>query len=150
MNDERNGATQVSDGDEELTAQLYETIEEFDCTSGTLHRKEGDSLNLIAHKGIPESVLARTKTIPIGKGMAGIAAERMEPVEVCNLQTDDSGVAESRARDTGMEGSIAAPIISSDGELVGTIGIAKPDTYEFTTAEREQLMQIGTQIADRL
>lgn len=136
--------------DVELTALLRETIEAFDCVSGTLHRLEDGRLQLVAHEGIPDPLLPRIETIPIGKGMAGIAAEREEPVQVCNLQTDDSGVAESGARETGMEGSIAAPIFRSDGSIAGTIGVAKPEPYEFSEAECERLRQAGERIAERL
>ena len=82
--------------------------------------------------------------------MAGLAAARREPIQVSNLQTDDSGVAKPRARDTGMEGSVAAPLIDSDGTLEGAIGVAKPDAYEFSEAECEQLMTMGERFADRL
>ena len=136
--------------DETLVALLRDVLEEFDCASGTLHRAEGDELTLVAHEGIPESVLARIETVPAGKGMAGIAAERREPVQLCNLQTDDSGAAEPGARETMMEGAVAAPIIGSDGTLEGTIGIAKPEPYEFTPAERDRLMSAGAQIVRRL
>lgn len=134
----------------ELAALLQDVIEEFDCTSGTLHRLEEQKLHLVAHEGIPEPVLDRVETVPIGKGMAGLAAERKEPVQVCNLQTDDSGVARPDARKTGMEGSIAAPIVESDDALAGVLGIAKPEPYEFTPAERDRLLQEGTRIADRI
>lgn len=125
---------------------LRDVIEAFDCTSGTLHRQDGDELRLVAAVDIPESVRSRIETIPIGKGMAGLAAERMEPVDVCNLQTDDSGVAEDGARATGMEGSLAAPIVREDGTLDGTIGIAKPERYEFSSEERERLMDVGRRV----
>ena len=88
--------------------------------------------------------------VPIGRGMAELAAERREPVHVCNLQTDDSGVAEPGARKTMMEGSIAAPIIGANDTLEGVIGIAKPEPYEFTPAERDRLMHAGAQIVQRL
>ena len=136
--------------DEALEALLRDVLEEFDCASGTLHRAEGDELKLVAHEGIPDPVLAEIETIPIGKGMAGLAAERREPVQVCNLQTDDSGVAEPGARETMMEGAIAAPIVRSDGTLEGVIGIAKPEPYEFTPTECDQLMSAGEQIVHRL
>lgn len=136
--------------DDALVALLRDVIEEFDCTSGTVHRAEGDELKLVAHEGIPESVLSRIETVPIGKGMAGLAAERREPVQVCNLQTGDSVVAEPGARETMMEGAIAAPILGSDGTLEGTIGIAKPEPYEFTPTERDRLMSAGAQIVRRL
>lgn len=146
MNDEPIPASVEPGPDEETTDVLQNIIEEFGCTSGTLHRNEEDGLQLIASVGIPDTVLPRIETIPIGKGMAGLAAERMEPVDVCNLQTDDSGVAEDGARATGMEGSLAAPIIGADGALEGTIGIAKPEQYEFSPEERDQLMRIGKRI----
>jgi putative methionine-R-sulfoxide reductase with GAF domain len=135
---------------ETLVTLLCDILEQFDCTSGTLHRAEEGGLTLVAHEGIPESVLDKIETVPIGKGMAGIAAERREPVQVCNLQTDNSGVAEAGARETMMEGSIAAPIIGSDGTLKGVIGIAKPEPYEFTPAERNQLKRAGKRITHRL
>lgn len=140
----------TSRDDEELDEVLHEVVREFDCVSGTLHRAEDGRLRLVAHDDIPDSVLGKIEVIPVGKGMAGLAAERREPVQVCNLQTDDSGVAESGARDTGMEGSITAPIIGPDGTLQGTIGIAKPSPYEFTAAECDELMSAGEQIAHRL
>ena len=87
--------------------------------------------------------------IPIGKGMAGIAAERMQPVQVCNLQTDASGVAKPGAKDTKMEGSISAPMIL-DGKLRGTLGAAKPIPYEFSDAESSLLLEAGAIIASFL
>jgi putative methionine-R-sulfoxide reductase with GAF domain len=140
----------TSENREDLVMLLRDVVEEFDCTSGTLHRAEGDELHLVAHEDIPDPVLARIETVPVGKGMAGIAADRREPVQVCNLQIDDSGVVESGARETMMEGAIAAPIIGPDGAFEGVIGVAKPESYEFTTAEREQLLRAGTRIARRL
>ncbi|EMA53172.1 GAF sensor protein [Halococcus salifodinae DSM 8989] len=146
MNDEETPSSIAPKPDEGTRDALQNVVAEFGCTSGTLHRKDEDGLQLVASVGIPDSVLSRIETIPVGKGMAGLAAERMEPVDVCNLQTDDSGVAEDGARATGMEGSLAAPIIGEDGTLEGTIGVGKPEQYEFTAEERQGLMSIGKQI----
>ena len=77
--------------------------------------------------------------------MAGIAAERREAVQLCNLQTDESGVARPAARDTKVEGSIALPLLLN-GELHGTLGIAKPVPYDFTDEEVAALMQLGEAI----
>lgn len=146
MSDERTPTAAESIPEKEPGEALRDVIEAFDCTSGTLHRRDGDELRLVAAVDIPESVRSRIETIPIGKGMAGLAAERVEPVDVCNLQTDDSGVAEDGARATGMEGSLAAPIVREDGTLDGTIGIAKPERYEFSSEERERLMDVGRRV----
>jgi putative methionine-R-sulfoxide reductase with GAF domain len=127
---------------------LERIISAFDCTTGTIHTldKETNLLMLKAQKGIPEFLLPKMSVIPIGKGMAGIAAERRQPVEMCNLQTDASGVARPAAKETKVEGSIAAPMLL-DGELYGTLGIAKPVPYDFTKDESEALLKIGEEIS---
>ena len=130
---------------------LEETISHFDCSTGTLHfLKPGTSiLELKAQKGIPDFLMPKVSAIPIGKGMAGIAAERMKPVEMCNLQTDASGVARPAAKETKVEGSLAAPLIHQ-GKLYGTIGIAKPVSYDFTEEEISSLMEIGDLICQKI
>jgi GAF domain-containing protein len=127
---------------------LSEIISLFGCTTGTLHFLDTDTslLKVVAHQGIPAFLLPKLSEIPIGKGMAGIAAERLEPVEMCNLQTDSSGVARPAAKETKVEGSIAAPMILND-TLYGTLGIAKPVPYDFTKREVHDLMQIGAEIS---
>jgi len=130
---------------------LESIISAFDCTTGTIHTldKESNLLMLKAQKGIPEFLLPKMSVIPIGKGMAGIAAERRQPVEMCNLQTDASGVARPAAKETKVEGSIAAPMML-EGELYGTLGIAKPVPYDFTKEESEALLKIGEEISRRI
>ena len=126
------------------------TLEYFDCSTGTLHFLDKDALlQLKSQVGIPEFLIPKLSTIPIGKGMAGIAAERRKPVEMCNLQTDDSGVARPSAKDTKVEGSLAAPLMCNE-KLYGTIGIAKPIPYDFTEAEMDLLMEIGELISKKL
>ncbi|MCE7054340.1 GAF domain-containing protein [Algoriphagus sp. AGSA1] len=129
--------------------ELLETIiSSFDCTTGTIHTLDltTNLLMLKSQKGIPDFLLPKMSSIPIGKGMAGIAAERKAPVEMCNLQTDDSGVARPAAKETKVEGSIAVPMIL-DGQLYGTLGIAKSEPYDFTKAESDALLTIGEEIA---
>lgn len=132
----------------QLSSILDELLSHFQCSAGTIHLlSKSGLLELAAQRGLPEVVVTKIATIPIGKGMAGIAAERREPVQVCNLQTDTSGVVRPGARDTKMEGSVAAPMIGVDGKLKGVLGIAKPVPYDFGTDECDLLMKIGTQMA---
>ncbi|WP_419211869.1 GAF domain-containing protein [Maribacter sp. X9] len=129
---------------------LVAILKFYDCTTGTLHFLDKNSLlQLETQIGIPDFLIPKLTTIPIGKGMAGIAAERMKPVEMCNLQTDDSGVARPSAKDTKVEGSLAAPLILK-GKLYGTIGIAKPIPYDFTKEEMDLLMTIGAAICEKI
>lgn len=127
---------------------LDHIILHFDCTTGTIHVFEKDSglLKLKAQRGIPDFLLPKMKEIPVGKGMAGIAAERREPVEMCNLQTDDRGIVRPAAKETKVEGSIAVPMLLN-GDLWGTLGIAKPVPYDFTEEEKKSLMMIGEEIS---
>ena len=127
---------------------LSEIIAHFDCSTGTLHflDKADSLLKLKAQQGIPPFLVPKLSEIPIGKGMAGIAAERQEPVEMCNLQTDASGVARPAAKETKVEGSIAVPMML-DGNLYGVFGIAKPVPYDFTTEEIMTLKNIGEEMS---
>ena len=128
---------------------LEKILRHFDCVTGTVHLLGEDGmLDLLAQRGIPDSILDKVAKIPVGKGMAGLAAERMEPVQVCNLQTDDSGDVRPGAKDTRMEGSIAAPIVAGSGELVGTLGVAKPVAYDFSDDEAALIAELGRVIAE--
>jgi L-methionine (R)-S-oxide reductase len=143
----------AKEGDSEaaMEAVLGKLLETFQCPVGTIHTVDSGTgmLTLRARRGIPDSILDKVRLIPIGKGMAGIAAERKQPVQVCNLQTDNSGVAKPSARDTRMEGSISAPMLL-DGKVRGTLGVAKPVPYEFTDEESQALMDAGALIASYL
>ena len=125
--------------------EALETIADgFEAKTATLHRvKAGteDTLELVASRGIPETIRPATRLIPFGKGMAGLCAERRAPVTVCNLQTDSSGVARPAAKETGVAGAIVVPIFSPHGEgLIGTLGVGKAGEHEYTDAEQESLL----------
>ena len=128
-------------------ALLDELLRHFDCVVATVHvLDDAELLQLAADRGLPPPVRDKVATVSIGKGMAGIAAERLEPVQVCNLQTDDSGVVRPGAKLTQMQGSIALPMLEG-GRLRGVLGVAKPAAYEFTTEQTELLMAVGERIA---
>jgi GAF domain-containing protein len=136
--------TDTGTSDENLLAVLDAVLERFGCGVGTLHEADADQrvLTLRAHRGIPEPLFERVNVIPVGKGMAGLAAERREPVQVCNLQTDATGVAKPSARLTQMQGSITVPILAGD-HLRGTLGVGQPNEHEYDQAETDLLMQIA-------
>lgn len=127
---------------------LSETLNVFDCPTGTLHRLDTESqiLKLVAQRGLPDMILPIVSNIPVGKGMAGICAERREPVQTCNLQTDNSGVIRPGAKETKMEGAMTVPILRN-GTLLGTLGIAKPIPYDFSSDETAALTAISDAIA---
>ncbi|MEH1895127.1 MAG: GAF domain-containing protein [Nostoc sp.] len=130
---------------------LVEILTAFDCSTGTIHTldRESQLLHLKAYQGISEFLLPKMTVIPIGKGMAGVAAERKRPVQICNLQTDEQGVVRPSAKETEVKGSITVPLMVND-QLHGTLGIAKLLPYEFTPKEEETLMKIGEAISRKI
>src|SRR4051794_10839626 len=85
---------------------LREILRHFDAQAGTVHWLDVQSglLTLAAHQNIPPQITEIMGTVPVGKGIAGLAAQRREPIALCNLQTDTSGQARPAAKTTGMEG----------------------------------------------
>jgi L-methionine (R)-S-oxide reductase len=132
-------------------AVLELLLQRFDCALGTVHLldQDGVTLRLVADANLPPPVRQIVATVPVGKGMAGIAAERREPVQVCNLQQDDSGVVRPGAKLTQMEGSIAVPMLDG-GTLRGVFGVAKPVAYEFSAEESGSLQAVGVALARAL
>lgn len=133
-----------------VEAELKGILDRFACQAGSVHVRSGAQLFLVAAIGLPKQVLQMISVVAVGKGMAGLAAERGEAVQVCNLQTDDSGVARPGARATGMEGAIAVPMWGQAGkkrELKGVLGVAKKDAYEFSLKEILALQEAGKMLA---
>ncbi len=124
---------------------LAATMLHFGAQAGTVHGMEDGLLKLVASANIPPPIVDIIRQVPIGKGIAGLAAQRLEPVTLCNLQTDTSGQARPAAKASGMEGTIAVPILVA-GELRGVLGIAKATAYEWPEAESALLLAIGARL----
>ena len=136
--------TAAASGD--LTTALAATVAHFGCQAGTIHLLREGVLKLAAHHNIPPPVVQIIGTVPVGKGIAGLAAERREPVTICNLQTDTSGQARPGAKATGMEGSLAVPMLAG-GELRGVLGIAKAGAYDWPEGETALVLAIAARLS---
>jgi L-methionine (R)-S-oxide reductase len=130
-------------------AVLDESIRAFGCQAGTVHWLDAQDgmLKLAAHRNLPPPIVQIVATVPVGKGIAGLAAQNREPVSLCNLQTDTSGQARPAAKTTGMEGSIAVPMLVA-GELRGVLGVAMAAAHEWTDAEKSLLLAIAAKLGD--
>lgn len=110
-------------------------------------------LHLRAHTpGIPEPVLKASQVIPVGKGIAGLAAQHKKAVNSCNLTQDSDPRIPVAAKNANVMGAICVPMFKRDtDEVVGTLGIAVRSERTFTTAEEELLLlQAGRVIAANL
>ena len=123
-------------------------LERFAADNGTIHLLEADGrLHLVAASaGIPPVVIDTVREVPVGKGMAGLAVERLQPVNACNIQTDTSGDVRPGARATGLQGSVVVPLLRH-GRAIGALGIANHHERVFTDAEVASLMEVGSALA---
>ena len=130
---------------------LREVLKQFRSETGTIHRLDAEKqlLHLVAQTGLPPQMLEVVKTVPVGKGIAGQVVARGEPVTLCNLQTDTSGVARPGARSTGVGGALCVPL-RNDGKIVGTLGVGTRRPYEYTPEETCALEEIGRTLGEFL
>jgi L-methionine (R)-S-oxide reductase len=147
MNDEREFLETIGQsiaGPDGWNASLARIIQHFGADSGTIHLLGEDGVLHLkaASAGIPEVVLELVRRVPVGKGMAGLAVERREPVSACNIQTDASGDVRPGAKATGLQGSIVVPILRDD-VAVGALGIASRQERTFTDAEAALLLVVA-------
>jgi len=134
-----------------LEQSLRMVLEHFHSETGTIHLldRDGQSLRLAAQLGLPPELLRAVRVIPVGKGIAGQTVARGEPVTMCNLQTDTSGVARPGARQTGIGGMVCVPLRQGE-TVVGAIGIGTTRPYEYTPEEVQSLEGIGRVMGEHL
>jgi hypothetical protein len=123
---------------------LQAVIGEAGAIAGTVHRLQGESLELAAAVNIPEKVQAITRTIPKGKGMAGLAWERVQPVQTCNLKDDNSGDVRPGAKAVDAAAAVALPLTDDSGAVWAVVGIAFKDTRELPETEIDRLRALAS------
>jgi PAS domain S-box-containing protein len=88
---------------------------------------------------------------PLGGGINGLAAERLEPVWTRNYladpriphEDDDDEV----ARRLGLCGMAAAPLRAPGGEVIGTLAVSYAETHEFASEALDLLQGLADQAA---
>lgn len=103
--------------------------------AGSVHVLEADLLSLRASVNLPPPVIAATRTIPKGKGMAGLCWERQEPVLTCNLKTDETGDVRPGAKAVQAAAAIAIPVTDAAGQFRAVVGIAFSQERDFSQDE---------------
>ena len=126
---------------------LEAIIGRFGADTGTIHLVENGVLILKAQVGVPAQVLQIVGKVPIGKGMAGLAAERNEPVSHCNIQVDTTGDVREGAKHTGVGGAVVVPIRDREGHAVGALGIGVHRAHEYSQAEVVQLLEEAARLS---
>jgi len=128
-----------------MQAELESIMEEFGADTGTIHLLEDGVLILKAYVGLPPQIVDIVRIVPMGKGMAGMAANRNEPVSSCNLQEDKAGIP-AGAKLTGVNGAIVVPIRNEAGDAVGALGIGVHREYEYPEEETSKLLDLASNL----
>jgi L-methionine (R)-S-oxide reductase len=132
----------------QLQQWLSDLLAQFDASSGTVHLHETDGLRLAAAVNIPEPVQKIVEWVPNGKGMAGLALQRGEPVQTCNLQEDKSGSVKPGAKAVNAQAAVALPVKNVEGGIRGVVGIAFQHEREFTAADLDELTRAASGMPD--
>jgi L-methionine (R)-S-oxide reductase len=130
-----------------MQVELEAILGRFGADTGTIHVLEDGVLVLKAHVGVPPQVVQIVARVPIGKGMAGLAAERNWPVSTCNIQAEGTEDVRPRAKETGVGGAIVVPMRGTGGSVVGTLGIGVHRPYVYSGAETARLLEEAALLA---
>jgi L-methionine (R)-S-oxide reductase len=122
---------------------LESLLTRVDGVAGTVHEQRGADLYLTAAHNIPPPVVAIVAHVPHGKGMAGIAQVKKQPVQTCNLQTDDSGTIKPGAKAVGAQAAIALPVLDDSGEVRAVVGVAWSDERELGADVEQSMMAMA-------
>ncbi len=110
--------------DDRLRSWFQAFLSDAGAVAGTVHLCRGDGLELAAAVNIPEKVQQAVAWVPSGKGMAGLALERGQPVQTCNLQQDASGDVRPGARAVSAQAAVAMPVRDERGVIFAVVGVA--------------------------
>ena len=122
---------------------LESFIAEHGAVAGTVHVQRGEDLYLCAAHNIPPQVVAIVAHVPHGKGMAGVAQVKKEPVQTCNLKTDETGNIKPGAKAVDAQAAIALPVLDRDGAVRAVVGIAWGKEGEIGQAEEQAMMKLA-------
>src|SRR3954454_6081179 len=107
-----------------LDSWLQSFLAKYNGAAGTVHFFENGGVRLASAINIPPPVQQIVAWVPNGKGMAGLALQRCEPVQTCNLQEDRSGNVKPGAKAVNAQAAVALPVQDSSGYVLGVVGIA--------------------------
>jgi L-methionine (R)-S-oxide reductase len=118
---------------------LKQFLSAHGAVAGSVHLRDGEVLNLAASVNIPPPVVQKTRVIPKGKGMAGLAWERDVPVATCDLKSDQTGDVRPGAKAVDAGAAVAIPVHDAAGNLRAVVGIAFVDDRELSASELDRL-----------
>jgi L-methionine (R)-S-oxide reductase len=113
--------------DERWQAWLSALLARHGAVAGTVHVVRGDVLAIVAAVNIPLKVQEVTASIPMGKGMAGLAWQGDRAIQTCNLKDDTSGAVKPGAKAVDARAAVALPVHDAAGSVRAVVGLAWMD-----------------------
>jgi len=134
----------VTDSSLKLEAWLMSFLSEAGAVAGTVHLHQHGGLRLAASVNIPLKVQEVVAWVPAGKGMAGLALERGQPVQTCNLKEDRSGAVKPGAKAVDAKAAVAIPVRDESDSILAVVGIAFADEREIQGEELDRLQRAAS------
>ena len=125
---------------------LESFLKEHGAVAGTVHLHLRGRLQLAAAVNIPPQVRAVVNRVPRGKGMAGLALERGEPIQTCNLKEPTSPDVQPGAAAVDAKGAVALPVANGEGGVRAVVGLAFADERELDASELEVLTSAAASV----
>ena len=113
--------------DDSMNHWLRDLLARHAAVAGTVHVVENGVLAIKAAHNIPPKVQEITASIPIGKGMAGLAWQHDKPIQTCNLKDDNSGAVKPGAKAVDARAAVALPVHDATGAVRAIVGLAWMD-----------------------
>lgn len=113
--------------DETMNSWLRDLLGRYAAVAGTVHVVQDGVLAIKAAHNIPPKVQEVTASIPIGKGMAGLAWQHDKPIQTCNLKDDNSGAVKPGAKAVDARAAVALPVHDGAGAVRAIVGLAWMD-----------------------
>ena len=140
----------MTDTTSAVQSWLLAFLSKADGVAGTVHLCRDGGLRLAAAVNIPPKVMEVVTWVPSGKGMAGLALERGESIQTCNLQEDRSGAVKPGAKAVNAQAAIAMPVRKEGGEIVAVVGAAFADERVIEEAELDRLQRAAASLGELL
>lgn len=106
---------------------------------------DGQSLHMLSSGGVPDEIVARSRTLLLGQGISGTVAQSMQPLIVARVQESTLPQAQL-ARDLGVRSYASLPLVAN-GRAVATIAFASRSRDSFAEDEIEFLRVLAQSTA---
>jgi nitrate/nitrite-specific signal transduction histidine kinase len=129
-----------------LTGALDKTLEVTGIEAGGIYllQESAEVLNIAAHKGLSEQLVAEIDNLEVGEGFSGRVVGTGEPLVVRELSTDPR-LTRSAVQEDGFNSVAIAPLVSR-GKVLGSLFVITRDNREFSQQDIDLITSIGGQI----